>query len=101
MAHHGQRQYGYKLKDQRVMGFNSLFAVSSIDMAKVYYSAFKRIQAQRGGEQLKVGLIYSLDPNETDDGCGLPDESFDVESLDAPSRDFLAAAIAEMSLQII
>lgn len=88
-----KRDRNYLLKDQRVMGFNSIFATASIPMAKVYYSAFKRQQEERGGEKLKIALIYSFGPNESDDGCGLPDESFDVESLDAPSRDFLDAAI--------
>lgn len=88
-----KRDRNYLLKDQRVMGFNSIFATASIPMAKVYYSAFKRLQEERGGEQLKIALIYSFGPNESDDGCGLPDESFDVESLDTPSRDFLEAAI--------
>lgn len=87
--------YNYMLKKQRVMGFNSLMCVASIDMAKLYYSAFKRIQAQRGGKKLKVALIYSFQANEEDDGCGLPDESFDTASLDTPSRDFLDAAIAD------
>ncbi|MDO4442341.1 MAG: type I restriction endonuclease subunit R [Slackia sp.] len=90
-----KRQRGYKIGDQRVMGFNSLFAVASIDMAKLYYAAFKRIQKQRGGEKLKVGLIYSFGPNESDEGCGLPDESFDVGSLDTLSREFLDSAIAD------
>lgn len=90
-----KRGSGYTHKGVRVMGFNSIFATASIDMAKVYYSAFKRIQAERGGEKLKIALIYSFGPNEADDGCGLPDESFDVESLDAPSRDFLEGAIAD------
>lgn len=88
-----KRDRNYLLKDQRVMGFNSIFATASIPMAKVYYSAFKRLQEERGGEKLKIALIYSFGPNESDDGCGLPDESFDVESLDTPSRDFLDAAI--------
>lgn len=88
-----KRDRNYLLKDQRVMGFNSIFATASIPMAKVYYSAFKRLQEERGDEKLKIALIYSFGPNESDDGCGLPDESFDVESLDAPSRDFLDAAI--------
>ena len=90
-----RRSSGYLLKDQRVMGFNSIFATASIDMAKVYYSAFNRVQEERGGERLKVALIYSFGVNEDDDGCGLPDESFDVESLDTPDRDFLAAAVAD------
>lgn len=90
-----KRNHGYSFKGTRVMGFNSILATASIDMAKVYYTAFKRIQEERSGERLKVAIIYSFGPNEADDGCGLPDESFDVESLDTPSRDFLADAIAD------
>lgn len=90
-----KRQSSYKLKDRRAMGFNSLFATESIDMAKAYYSAFKRLQAERPGEKLKVGLIYSFGVNEDDSGSGLPEEDFDVESLDAPDRDFLEDAIAD------
>ena len=90
-----KRSHGYAFKGTRVMGFNSILATASIDMAKVYYTAFKRIQEERGGERLKVAIIYSFGPNETDDSCGLPDESFDVESLDTPSRDFLEDAIAD------
>ena len=90
-----KRSHGYSFKGTRVMGFNSILATASIDMAKVYYTAFKRIQEERGGERLKVAIIYSFGPNEADDGCGLPDESFDVESLDTPSRDFLEDAIAD------
>lgn len=90
-----KRSHGYSFKGTRVMGFNSILATASIDMAKVYYTAFKRIQEERGGGRLKVAIIYSFGPNEADDGCGLPDESFDVESLDTPSRDFLADAIAD------
>ena len=90
-----KRSHGYSFKGTRVMGFNSILATASIDMAKVYYTAFKRIQEERGGERLKVAIIYSFGPNEADDGCGLPDESFDVESLDTPSRNFLEDAIAD------
>ena len=90
-----KRNHGYSFKGTRVMGFNSILATASIDMAKVYYTAFKRIQEERGDERLKVAIIYSFGPNEADDGCGLPDESFDVESLDTPSRDFLADAIED------
>jgi type I restriction enzyme R subunit len=90
-----KRQSYYKIKDRRVMGFNSLFATASIGMAKEYYAAFKRLQAQRPGEKLKVALIYSFGVNEDDSGCGLPEEDFDVESLDTPDRDFLEDAIAD------
>lgn len=91
-------QYSYELKDKRVKGFNSLFCVASIDMAKVYFSAFKRIQKERGGKQLKVATIYSYQANESDESCGLPDESFDTKSLDRPSREFLDDAIADYNV---
>ena len=78
-----------------VRGFNSILCVASVDMAKMYYTAFAEEQAARGGTPLKVGLIYSFSPNEADEECGLPEESFDTESLDTPSRDFLDAAIGD------
>ena len=93
-----KRSRSYVFKGSRVMGFNSIFACSSIDMAKIYYTAFKRARAERGDERLKIALIYSFGPNEADDGCGLPDESFDTESLDTPSRDFLEAAIGDYNV---
>ena len=33
----------YKIKDRRLAGFNSIFAVSSIDVAKKYYAEFKKL----------------------------------------------------------
>lgn len=32
-------------KKQRLSGFNSIFAVASVDMAKLYYAEFKRQMA--------------------------------------------------------
>src|SRR3989338_999157 len=37
-----KRNSFYKLKDRRLAGFNSIFAVSSIDVAKKYYAEFKK-----------------------------------------------------------
>ncbi len=98
LEHYAQktaRAQTYSLAGQRVMGFNSLFACASIEMAKLYYAEFKRQQAQRGGDPLKIALIYSFNPNGVDDDCTLPDESFDTESLSTPDRDFLNDAIAD------
>ncbi|MHB9323421.1 type I restriction endonuclease subunit R, partial [Fusobacterium polymorphum] len=36
------RNKHYELKDQRLSGFNSIFAVSSIPVAKKYYLEFKK-----------------------------------------------------------
>ncbi len=93
-----RRSERYALGDRRVHGFNSLFATASIDAAKRYYTAFAAAQEHLPPEQrLKVGLVYSFAPNEAADGAWIEDESFDVEALDAPSRDFLDEAIGDFN----
>jgi len=73
----------------RLNGFNSIFAVSSIDVAKKYYHEFK---ARDSG--LKIATIFSFGANEEEDEDGiLPDEDFDTGGLDKTSRDFLDMAI--------
>lgn len=83
----------YSLKGQRVNGFNSMFAVSSIPMAKKYYLEFKK-QLEEKNKDLTIATIYSYAANEEsyEDGI-LSDESFDTEALDKSSRDFLDSAI--------
>lgn len=88
-----KRDSHYFYDDRKLAGFNAIFAVASIPMAKAYYSELKRQMALRS-PKLKIGLIYSFNPNE-DLESGLPDESFDTESLDQSSRDFLDEAIAD------
>ena len=92
-----KRQSSYMLKERRVRGFNSLFAADSIGMAKQYYTEFQRQQAERGGEPLKIALIYSFAPNEADPGEQgfIDDEDFETAGLDQSSRDFLDAAICD------
>ncbi len=73
----------------RLKGFNSIFAVSSINVAKKYYIEFK---SRDSG--LKIATIFSFSANETENEEGiLPDENFDTERLDRSSRDFLDRAI--------
>ncbi|MEE1124387.1 MAG: type I restriction endonuclease subunit R [Acutalibacteraceae bacterium] len=90
-----KRNAFYSLKGQRVNGFNSMFAVSSIPMAKKYYLEFKK-QIEEKNKDLTIATIYSFTQNEddTEDGI-LSDESFETESLDISSRDFLDNAIAD------
>ncbi len=92
-----KRQSSYQLKDRRVRGFNALFAADSIGMAKQYYIEFQRQQTERGGEALKIALIYSFAPNEEEpDSQGfIDDEDFDTTGLDQSSRDFLDNAIED------
>ena len=88
-----RRESSYMLKNQRVMGFNSLFAVDSIPMAMKYYAEFKR-QLAETRRDLKVATIFSFSPNEEDSDV-LPDENFETDALDQTSRDFLDSAIAD------
>lgn len=53
----------YSLKGQRVNGFNSMFAVSSISMAKKYYLVFKK-QLEEKNKDLTISTIYSYAANE-------------------------------------
>lgn len=81
---------------QRVSGFNSIFAVSSVDAAKLYYAEFKRQMAENPQRRLKVALIYSYGANEAEtDGILDEENSEDTSALDMASRDFLDAAIAD------
>ncbi len=80
----------------RMTGFNSIFAVASIDAAKLYYSEFKRQMAADPARRLKVALIYSFNVNEPEAEGFLDEEnSEDTSRLDASSRNFLEAAIAD------
>ena len=80
----------------RMTGFNSIFAVASIDAAKLYYSEFKRQMEADPARRLKVALIYSFNVNEPEaDGFLDEENSEDTSSLDASSRDFLESAIAD------
>lgn len=78
-------------------GFNSIFAVASIDMAKLYYNEFKKQISERPDcKDLKVGLIYSYGANEEEsDGILDEEDPGETESLDTNSRDFLEAAIQD------
>ena len=80
-----------------ISGFNSIFAVASIEYAKLYYSEFKRLQEQLPKDQrLKVATIYSYGVNEAldDSSTTIDDENNeDTELLDQASRDFLENAI--------
>ena len=81
---------------QRVSGFNSIFAVASVDMAKLYYQEFKQQMAADPTKKLRVATIYSYGANEEEtDGILDEENSEDTSALDQSSRDFLDAAIRD------
>ena len=81
---------------QRLSGFNSIFAVASVDMAKLYYQEFQRQMAADPAKKLRVAVIYSYGANEAEaDGILDEENSEDTSALDQNSRDFLDAAIRD------
>jgi len=94
-----KRNSFYKLRDRRLAGFNSIFAVSSIKVAMQYYTEFKKQMADLPGDkQLKIATIYSFGVNDpVDEELGmLGDENPEnTEALDQSSRDFLDAAMTD------
>ncbi|MWN32070.1 MULTISPECIES: type I restriction endonuclease subunit R [unclassified Gilliamella] len=87
----------FKQKTHRLMGkdkgFNAMFAVSSVDAAKLYYESFKKLQ--KGVNQpLKIATIFSYSANEEQDAQGnFADESFEIDALNQSAKEFLAMAI--------
>ena len=79
---------------QHIKGFNSIFAVASVPMAKLYYEEFKKQMAADPSKKLRIATIFSYGANE-EEADGILDEENpeDTSALDKPSRDFLEHAI--------
>lgn len=76
-------------------GFNAMFAVSSVDAAKLYYESLNALQAG-SDKPLKIATIFSFAANEEQDAIGdIPDESFEVSAMNSSAKEFLSAAIAD------
>ncbi|MFW3173195.1 type I restriction endonuclease subunit R [Xanthomonas phaseoli] len=89
----------YRQKTHRLhagnKGFNAMFAVSSVDAAKLYYECFRELQ-KTSDKPLKVATIFSFAANEEQDAIGdIQDESFDVSAMNSSAKEFLGAAIAD------
>ncbi len=82
---------------QRLSGFNSIFAVSSVDMAKLYYEEFKKQMETDPTKKLRVATIFSYAANEEESENGVVDDENpeDTSALDQNSRDFLENAIKD------
>jgi type I restriction enzyme R subunit len=76
-------------------GFNAMFAVSSVDAAKLYYESFKALQ-MNSDKPLKVATIFSFAANEEQDAVGdIQDESFEVSAMNSSAKEFLSAAVQD------
>ena len=96
LASAGKKEVEEIRRKQRVSGFNSIFAVSSIQAAKLYYDEFQKQMKDNPQKHLRVALIYSYGANE-EEADGILDEENpeDTSALDQGSRDFLERAIAD------
>lgn len=93
----------YRQKTHRLQanakGFNAMFAVSSVDAAKLYYESLNQLQSQ-SDKKLKIATIFSFAANEEQDAVGdIADESLDPAVMDramnSSAKEFLSAAIAD------
>jgi type I restriction enzyme R subunit len=74
-------------------GFNAMFAVSSVDAAKLYYETLNKLQEGRD-KPLKIATIFSFAANEEQEAEGnVADESFDVSAMNSSAKEFLDSAV--------
>ena len=87
----------YDLKHRRLNGFNAMFAVQSVEAAKLYYEEFYKQQESLPKEKrLKVATIYSFTANEEQPIIGeILEENFDVSAMDSTAKEFLSRVIKD------
>lgn len=92
LTHFGQKTHRLQVGSK---GFNAMFAVSSVDAAKLYYECIKDLQ-KNNDKPLKIATIFSFSANEEQDAVGdIQDESFDVSAMNSSAKEFLSSAIAD------
>lgn len=87
----------YDLKQRRLNGFNAMFAVQSVEAAKLYYEEFEKQQKNLPEQKrLKIATIYSFAANEEQRAVGeIAEEDFDVSAMDSSAKEFLDKVIAD------
>ncbi|WP_144468475.1 type I restriction endonuclease subunit R [Bacillus pumilus] len=76
-------------------GFNAMFAVSSVDAAKLYYESLNKLQ-QGSNKPLKIATIFSFAANEEQTAIGeILDETFEPSAMDSSAKEFLSSAIKD------
>lgn len=86
----------FKIKTHRNMGnkgFNAMFAVSSVEAAKLYYEELQNLQ-KNSEKPLKIATIYSFAANEESRG-EIPDENFEPTAMDSTAKEFLEKVITD------
>jgi len=74
-------------------GFNAMFAVSSVDAAKLYYKSLNDLQ-KNSEKPIKITTIFSFVANEEQSAIGeILDETFEPTAMDSSAKEFLTLAI--------
>ena len=74
-------------------GFNAMFAVSSVEAAKLYYESLTILQ-KHNEKPLKIATIFSFAANEEQSSIGeIVDETFEIIAMDSSAKEFLTYAI--------
>ena len=88
------RNTQYTVKDKRINGFNAMFAVQSVDAAKMYYEEFKKQQANLPeNKKLKVATIFSYAPNEERASGEIEEESMSSSAMSTTAKQFLTNVV--------
>ena len=88
------RNTQYTVKDKRINGFNAMFAVQSVDAAKMYYEEFKKQQENLPEDKkLKVATIFSYAPNEERASGEIEEESMSSVALSTTAKQFLTNVV--------
>ena len=87
----------YNIKQKRLNGFNAIFAVQSVEAAKLYFEEFQKQQENLPEEKrLKVATIYSFAANEERNAIGdIPDENFEPSAMESTAKEFLDKVISD------
>lgn len=85
------RNVCYEKKEKRYFGFNAMFAVQSVEAAKLYYEEFEKQQKDLlEDKKLKVASIFSFQANEEQDSIGdIADENFNPSAMNSSAKEFL------------
>lgn len=87
----------FKIKTHRSQGngkgFNAMFAVNSVEAAKLYYEELNALQ-QGCDKKLKIATIFSFAPNEEQNAVGdIREENFEPTAMDSSAKEFLTKAV--------
>ena len=89
----------FRLKTHRHQGggkgFNAMFAVNSVEAAKLYYEELNN-QQKESEKPLKIATIFSFAPNEEQNAAGdIREENFEPSAMDSSAKEFLDKAIKD------